>query len=276
MHITIQTLARHYAARSRKLRRSRTVRLRPSKPSRAAELWYKAELLKVVRYITAETEREILPLLKSTMPFLGDAAPPDLIHKVNLLARRFGKIEKTAKRLSRQAVMRNLQATDSQFIEHIQKAIGVDIRPWMTADGIREPLRAAEQANIELIQSIPEQYFDKLRKTLDQNYEVGGRWESLAEDIRHVGEVTESRAKLIARDQTSKMNSALSRSRLTSIGINKYKWQTAGDERVRPTHRENDGKTFTFNNPPSETGNPGDDVNCRCVAIPEFDLDDDE
>ena len=72
------------------------------------------------------------------------------------------------------------------------------------------------------------------------------------------------------------MNSALSRSRLTSIGINKYKWQTAGDERVRPTHRENDGKTFTFNNPPSETGNPGDDVNCRCVAIPEFDLDDDE
>jgi SPP1 gp7 family putative phage head morphogenesis protein len=297
-HMTIQTLLKlHGGASTRLLRRSRRIRIKPIRPSRADELWYKAELLKLVRHITEVTKSELLPLLKSETFFLGDAARKlDLLsgkfgkldgvikggpssavaHKINLLSQRFGNIDATAKRLSRLAVQRNLAATDKQLIAHIQKAIGVNIQPILSSDGVRDELRAAEAANIDLIKSIPKQYFEKLRTKLDQNFQVGGRWESLAEDVDAVGDVTESRAKLIARDQTSKMNGAFNKARQTSIGISKYTWRTAGDERVRPTHRANDGKTFPWNSPPSETGNPGEDINCRCVGEPVFEWDDDE
>lgn len=274
-HMTLQTLLAISGGPKKKLRRSRKVFIKPSRPSRANELWYKAELLKLVRYIRRVTESALLPELKHHM-FGGDAMPADLSHKLNLLSGKFGDIKITARRLSREAVSKNLIATDLQLAEHVRQAIGVNIRPILTSDGIRGPLLEAEMANIELIQSIPDQYFAKLRLKLDKNFEQGGRWEDLAKDIEDVGDVTESRAKLIARDQTSKMNGAFNQARQTSIGIAKYRWQTAGDERVRPTHHANDGKIFRWDSPPSETGNPGEDVNCRCVAIPEFDLDGDD
>ncbi len=38
------------------------------------------------------------------------------------------------------------------------------------------------------------------------------------------------------------------------------------DERVRPSHRMNDGRIFSWSDPP-DTGHPGEDHNCRCEAI---------
>ena len=46
-----------------------------------------------------------------------------------------------------------------------------------------------------------------------------------------------------------------------------YIWITQGDERVRASHAERDGGIFDAANPP-EGGNPGDDYNCRCQAVP--------
>ncbi len=46
-----------------------------------------------------------------------------------------------------------------------------------------------------------------------------------------------------------------------------YIWRTSGDERVRPTHAENNSKVFSRSQPPP-TGHPGEDFNCRCWAEP--------
>jgi hypothetical protein len=46
-----------------------------------------------------------------------------------------------------------------------------------------------------------------------------------------------------------------------------YIWRTRGDPQVRPSHMENNGKVFSWDNPP-ETGHPGEDYNCRCTAEP--------
>lgn len=45
-----------------------------------------------------------------------------------------------------------------------------------------------------------------------------------------------------------------------------YVWRTEQDEKVRLTHRANDGHLFRWDDPPV-TGHPGDDYNCRCTAI---------
>ena len=75
-----------------------------------------------------------------------------------------------------------------------------------------------------------------------------------------------SRANLIARDQTSKFNSDLNRLRQEQAGLKSYEWLTSDDERVRPSHDAHNGKVYSWSKPPVTTGNPGDDVNCRCTA----------
>lgn len=46
-----------------------------------------------------------------------------------------------------------------------------------------------------------------------------------------------------------------------------YDWRTRRDGRVRPSHAENDGKLFAWDNPPP-TGHPRDAPGCRCTTEP--------
>jgi SPP1 gp7 family putative phage head morphogenesis protein len=62
-------------------------------------------------------------------------------------------------------------------------------------------------------------------------------------------------------------NGKLSEIRQADSDISHYVWTTADDEKVRSAHAENDGKIFAWNVPP-ETGHPGEDYNCRCIAVP--------
>ena len=287
------------------LRKRKGRLLKPVKPSHKNELWYKAQLLAIVAQLRKVAREVLLPELKRMEPLYAKTADScnktaekrnsdaDLCNKPGLLrdaqvprrplettfqsmAQRFGGIEQTAQRLSAIAVQRNLDAVDDRLTESIKASVSVDISPILSQSGpIQAAMKAATQANIDLITSIPSQYFDKLGDAVGKNMEAGVRFEDLAKEIERIGDVTESRAKLIARDQTSKMNGAFNEARQTSLGIDRYVWQTSGDERVREEHQANDGQVFNWNDPPA-TGHPGDDVNCRCAAVPFFDLDNEE
>lgn len=270
-------------AHGKSMRKRQGRRLRPVRPSRKNELWYKAELLKIVRHMRQLTRDLVFPELKamvqSQLPStdsktVGDAIPRrSLDTSLNKVAQQMGGIDNTAKRLADLAVQRNLQSVDEGLIASIKASVSVDIGGALTMAGpIQAAVAAATQANIELITSIPSQYLGKVSDAVLDNFVEGTRWEDLAKVIEQVGETTESRAKLIARDQTSKMNGAFNEERQTSLGIDQYIWQTSGDERVREEHAANDGQIFDWDKPPA-TGHPGEDINCRCVAIPYFNLD---
>ena len=74
-------------------------------------------------------------------------------------------------------------------------------------------------------------------------------------------------ARRIARDQVSKPTGQLSHIRQTQAGVTRYRWTTAADERVRPSHQELDGTLQRWDSPTSE-GFPGSSVQCRCWAEP--------
>jgi len=82
--------------------------------------------------------------------------------------------------------------------------------------------------------------------------------------------VTDRRAMLIARDQISKHNGALTRARMQGAGIARYQWSSSKDERVRTSHSTLEGRVFSWDRPPP-VGHPGEDIQCRCVALPVFD-----
>lgn len=128
--------------------------------------------------------------------------------------------------------------------------------------------------NVSLIKSVQQQFLGQVEQVVLRGLRSGLRSEEIAKQL--VGEggrasVAESRAALIARDQTNKLYGQLTEMRQVSAGVEKYVWRTALDERVRPEHAEREGRTYSWSDPPAD-GHPGEPINCRCYAEPVIDV----
>lgn len=128
-------------------------------------------------------------------------------------------------------------------------------------------LSAWEQQNIALIKTIPPNIVEQLRTQFTEAFVNGTTMRDLSYIVRERADVGRSRAALIARDQIGKLNGQLSAFRQRAAGVDSYVWRTMRDERVRPTHRIRDGKTYRW----ADDGiKPGQEILCRCVADPVF------
>ncbi|STO54408.1 phage Mu protein gp30-like protein [Canicola haemoglobinophilus] len=177
----------------------------------------------------------------------------------------------TAENLAQEFVKRGNQQNTREVTANLQRQTGVNLQGFLgNSPALLEKVNLLTTANTQLIKSISNQYLDKVQTAVTQSVMTGKLNADLAKEIRQIGNVTESRARLIARDQSSKLNATLTQVRYQDVGIKKYRWSTSGDERVRTSHAENDGKIFSYDDPP-ETGHPGHEINCRCVQIPVLD-----
>lgn len=82
-----------------------------------------------------------------------------------------------------------------------------------------------------------------------------------------------NRATLIARTETARTASTLVQARAEHIGAEQYQWMTAGDWKVRESHRKLNRSvhrwdTPPLSDPPDHYSHPGQIWNCRCTAIP--------
>lgn len=155
----------------------------------------------------------------------------------------------------------------AQLARQAQAALGVDISSLMPAAS--KVVDAFVSENVALIKSIPTTYLSEVEKTLTRGLSAGERWETTAEKLAERFGVAESRARLIARDQVGKLYGQLNAERQKGLGVTGYIWQTANDGRVRDEHEARQGERYEWSAPP-EDGHPGEPVNCRCFAEPDF------
>lgn len=152
-----------------------------------------------------------------------------------------------------------------QFQKMNRSVFGIDLfmdEPWLS-----DQLELFANQNAQLIRSLPNEELERVSQTIQRNLQEGKRYQEISSDIQKSFGITRRRATLIGRDQTTKLNSSLTKLRQQEIGVEEYIWQTSGDERVRATHKAHDGKKFRWDSPPKNTGHPGQDINCRCNAI---------
>ena len=124
--------------------------------------------------------------------------------------------------------------------------------------------------NHTLITSLASDVVKKVELEISNGILAGKSHKTIAKDLYGDGGVIDGqryRATLIARDQVSKLNGALTKKRQQDGGLELYTWRDASDERVRKSHQANDGKVFDWNKPPA-TGHPSEDIQCRCYAEP--------
>lgn len=128
-------------------------------------------------------------------------------------------------------------------------------------------------------------YIDDLHGVVSANASAGYRYDGLVAEIEHVYQVSERKAKFLARQETSLFMAGYRRTRFEAAGVTRYKWSTSHDVRVRPyadeakrakygDHRALDGNIYSYAvKAPAQfmstkkPQNPGEDFNCRCVDL---------
>jgi len=239
--------------------------------SKRTELWYRTELKQQVKEMTDTVERA---LEKPNGSFFMDDSSGFLAVGVKTLLKvldRFEKKDLSAddEKIAQGFVNRGNIQNQQEVSKNLKNQTGIDLSAYLgNSPRIAEKVNAMTTANVQLIKSIRSQYLDKVQNAVTQAVVNGTLNKDLVQQIKDLGKTTEKRAIFIARDQSSKLNAALTQARHEDVGITKYTWSTSGDERVRESHAEKDGQVFEYANPPADTGHPGHDFNCRCVAIP--------
>lgn len=260
-----------------KSKRGRKAKAKPIRPSRKLELDYTRALLAIVDDMHNETVKALMPLIKQ--PSIGDGKRivndglfSDFKSAFSKTANTVkAKVSGIAETLAKTVVSKQGQQSDSQLSDMILRQTGIDFSGLMSDEALGDAVDEAVSANIALINSIPQQYLDRVEQAVMASLQAGTLNATLADDLLKIEGITKNRAKLIARDQLGKINSRLSQLRQQSLGITHYYWSTSLDERVRDKHRRWEGDLIAWDNPPPD-GHPGQAIQCRCTAIPDLDF----
>lgn len=156
--------------------------------------------------------------------------------------------------------------------QNFRRVLGID--PIFADAFLENEMALFTVSNVNLITSIKDEALRSMKTSLFEQLRSGVRAEEISESLRKyidpsVGNVR-ARADLIARDQIGKFNGQLAQLRQSEVGVSRYRWRTVGDERVRESHREKDGNIYSWDDPPADTGHPGEDYQCRCYGEPVF------
>lgn len=182
-----------------------------------------------------------------------------------------GRINEQKPRYGLDAIIEKIvQGLETDFARSMEDFV---LAPELTPEMAEALAREYTDDLSTYISGWTEESVRRLREKVQQNAFNGFRSSELAKMLMKDYQISKNKADFLARQETSLLMSHFREERYKSVGVQKYRWSTAGDNRVRPEHKALNGRIFTWDNPPLETGekHPGEDFGCRCIAIPIID-----
>src|SRR5690606_35027727 len=212
----------------------------------ATEAWYTRQLTTFVAAMRRDIEKVLVAQVRQKEELFTkdskrarivlavlDSFVDDFAASIKLLRDRWTLGNLAALRLASGFVGRMDAATKAKLEKGVGKAMGVDVAQIAKSEGLTTALDASIRSNVQLIQSIPAEYLDKIERIINTETIKRRSGTSIIEQIRAVYPVTENRARFIARDQSAKVNGDITRERQTATGVRGYRWRTVGDGAVR-------------------------------------------
>ena len=237
-----------------------------------------------------------------------DSWPDDISHYINILSSEYDVINKQSEQIAAGAFDAINSISHEQWWKTAKAVLGVNVvqyEPW-----IRNEMKAFTNENVSLITKTGKDTLHDINRVVVSGFRQGKRWETLKDEIMGgtdlkpgVFQKVETRAVLIARDQSLKLYGNLNHLRQEQNGISVYIWRTVEDERVRgnpdgaypdavPSHYLMDGKYCKWSDATvyadtlkdAKEGNwkdrtadmpqvhPGVEIQDRCTAEPVFDI----
>lgn len=172
-----------------------------------------------------------------------------------------------------QRMIDQVAAHDRNSWREVSAQIGQGLKFELENAPTGPAMRGLLRDQVQLITSIPREAAQRVHDLAQEALLTSERPAALAKKIMATGEVSKSKATLIARTETARTASVLSQVRAQSIGCTYFVWKTVGDSRVRESHRALNGKVFRYDSPPvcdppDIRALPGQVFNCRCRASP--------
>lgn len=166
----------------------------------------------------------------------------------------------------------------AEWKKAVKRTIGINIlEDYYKGEFYRQTLDQWAKDNVNLIVTRPKETLGKMMNIVQEGFLTGQTTKTIAKKIADAYNYDMYWAKFIARDQMAKLNADVTEQAQRDAGITRYEWSTSDDSRVRKSHAALDGKIFSWDDPPivdEKTGrrcHPGQDYQCRCVALPIFD-----
>jgi SPP1 gp7 family putative phage head morphogenesis protein len=258
---------RDLARRATPGRRGKVI-LRPIEPSHGAEVAYRKALRGRLADVRVWVREQIEPAYaaeRAAMMRDGltlDVSGEDIGRLLGMLREFVRRLFATAEAPYRITAEAEASRHTDRFASAARAALSVDVKAMLAREDLDGALELAAQRNAALIANLGEDISGRIAATVTTALANGVPNRELSRRIGDQFGIVGRRADLIARDQIAKLNSDLNRLRQTQAGVYSYRWSTSRDERVRLTHRANEGREFRWDRPPAATGHPGADVNC--------------
>lgn len=275
-------------------------RAKPVKPSNKAERNYRGQLYKLVRAMHKDVDRYVMPVVrqeKSSYTRDGDDDWASLITAAlaDVSARYVSQaMQAQYNRMALTAVAATEVEATAALAKSIRDAVGVDLTPLWGQDSMRQYIQAMAKQNSSLIRSIPERYFSDVETAVIQGTLEGHSPSRIAKNVQEATGVSARKAKMIARDQTSRMTGQIVEKRQQDAGIKYYRSSDSNDERVtgNPNGKYPNAKiscwgiarkdigygpgVYTWKDGATWGGQSGlhpgrHHILCRCDALPVFD-----
>lgn len=243
---------------------------------------YNAKLQRLAKQVKRDIDGELMPLIRRLAPeYTQDAvatsdAWSDLI--LNAMQFLFTKwrsesVNAGAQRIAGEFVQSALKKSERDM----KKSAGIDV--FSGSQQMQDYLKASTQQNVQLIKSIPSKYLEEVETLVMANMRSGMRPGYIERALQEQFGVTQRRAKMIARDQTGKIQGELAEKQQRDNGFDYFQWIDSDDNRVRHRHRVIAEKMTAYgkgiyrwdNLPLSSDGvpiKPGSDYQCRCIPRP--------
>jgi len=219
---------------------------------------------------------------------LKSKLPKDIVTAVSVsrdrLTKTLGKLNRAILGLSSAKIAEKLDIDSliDKNIFNLDKKIGetlkdISVQPKLTKTERAGYVKDYKENMKKNIVSFSDNEVKNLRKLVETSYKSGTRRPELAKKIQERYGVSKTKAKFLARQETSLLAAKFKEVRYKEAGVTEYIWKTVAGSPghpVRKDHKDLNNKTFKWSEPPisnKRTGarnHPGEDFGCRCVARP--------
>jgi len=237
---------------------------------------YNAKFKEVIRKVLFPIIEAYSVMTRDTTDGIGE----DINRAIETIKQEFNFIA-AAENISKTMVNRVSLVNSNKTSNAVNNAIGVDVASIIASENLAEFVELQTLQNAELIKSVPQDAIEEIRRIVLNGLSEGKRHEEIAKEISGTSANStfnkmNNRIKTIARTEVAKVNSQITNKRLTNLGIKRAIWDATGDSRTRTCHAVRNGKEYDiekglYSSCDGKTIQPGQEINCRCVAVPIID-----
>ena len=127
--------------------------------------------------------------------------------------------------------------TVREWKKAVSKTLGIDLLDdYYSGEYYEQILEKWVSDNVDLIKTVPNQSLERMKELVYESYMKGSTTTNIVREIQRQYGMSKRHAKLIARDQTAKLNADITESQQRDAGVSKFDWSGVMDRRERKSH----------------------------------------